>query len=215
MKSFATVIALAAAVQGFAPIQPEGRPATDLKKSIFDTVSDMDLFNTNGVGSGLNRNAYGARNQKMYKKNLKVGRITGKSYVPSGMTQEQYANLRTKEASYRDASYKKNADKEQVFKPFYDFYKKRGTDDVDNWRSVTNGHDMAKTKYDWDNVKSLMTTATVKDNAAGKKQVKKFTPAAKKRASTKVSASGKKVGQKTKFTLFEKKSQLLSKNKGW
>merc|ERR1719262_210915 len=168
-------LSAAAVVQGFAPAKLEGRPATDLKKSLFDTVSDMDLFNTNGVGSGLNRNAYGARNNKIYKKNLSTGKISKNSYVPSGMTREQYSQLRTQETKYKDQSYQRNVDKNQVFSRFFDFYKNRGTDNVDNWRSVTNGHTMAKTKYDWDNVngQTAQTTASKKQVGGKKKTVKK------------------------------------------
>jgi len=84
----------------------------------------------------------------------KVGKVEdGKSYVPGGMTAAQYNDIRAKEKARKDANYKRNVAKAGVFEDYTDWYKKRGTDTNGNWkRSVTLGHRMAKTKYDWDDI---------------------------------------------------------------
>merc|ERR1712119_220973 len=99
---------------------------------IFEKIADLDLFAPNP-----DVNTYGARN----KKTLKTGKITeGKSYVPAGLTAEQYAKVRAGDS-------KKKAG---IFEDYTEFYKKRGTDISEAWsKSVTKGHRMAKTKYDW------------------------------------------------------------------
>merc|ERR1719468_1152251 len=91
---------------------------TSLNKSIFQIVSDMDLF-----APKADQNNYGART----KKDLKVGNIGSNSYVPSGMTAEQYNKIRAAEKSKKDANYAKNVAKAGVFKDYTDFYIKRGT----------------------------------------------------------------------------------------
>jgi len=101
----------------------------------------LDLFAPNA-----DVNDYGSRS----KKKLKTGVITQKSYIPAGLTKEQYANLRKKEQKQKEENYKYNVKKAGVFQDYTDFYTKRGTDVSDAWsKSVTNGHTMAKTKYDW------------------------------------------------------------------
>mmetsp|Transcript_17923 Transcript_17923/g.32462 ORF Transcript_17923/g.32462 Transcript_17923/m.32462 type:complete len:164 (-) Transcript_17923:200-691(-) len=156
------VAATVASATAFAPAPIETRPATSLeaeKKSLFKRVAEMDLF-----APVATQNNYGARKGK----NLKVGTIGDKSYIPAGLTAAQYKKVRDADQGTKDARYAKNVKKAGVFKDYTDFYTKRGTDTKDSWiKSVTRGHDMAKTKYDWSG-------KTLKDNAAW------FTPPGKK-----------------------------------
>ena len=146
MKTSALIIAgCVASASAFAPSQqtPAGS-STQLfaeKKSFFSTVFDMDLF-----APKSDQNDYGARN----KKNMKVGDITGKSYIPSGMSADQYNKIRANEIKKKADNYAKNVKKAGVFEDYTEFYLKRGTDVGEKWsKSVTKGHRMAKTKYDW------------------------------------------------------------------
>jgi len=62
----------------------------------------------------------------------------------------EYNKFRAAEASKKKARYEANVKKAGVFDDFTEWYAKRGTDVTQNWaKSVTNGHRMAKTKYDW------------------------------------------------------------------
>ena len=82
---------------------------------------------------------------------LKIGEIKeGKSYVPAGLTAAQYNKFRSDAAAKKKANYEKNVKKAGIFEDYTDFYLKRGTDVSQGWKkSATNGHKMAKTKYDW------------------------------------------------------------------
>ena len=102
----------------------------------------MDLFSPVQT-----QNDYGARNGK----NLKQGTITnGKSYVPAGLTAEQYNKVRAAETKKKADNYARNVKKAGVFEDYTEFYKQRGTDVGEAWfKSPTRGHRMAKTKYDW------------------------------------------------------------------
>ena len=95
---------------------------------------------------------------------LKVGEITNKSYVPSGLTASSYAALRKNEAAKKEANYKRNVAKAGVFEDYTEWYTKRGTDTKQAWaKDVNLGHRMAKTKYDWSGKKvQAKTTAEVK-----------------------------------------------------
>ena len=140
MKLQATVIALyVACTAAFAP-QANVKQSTALF-GLFETISNMDLFAPNkGV------NDYGARN----KKNLATGKITDKSYVPAGLTAAEYEKIRNADAAKKQANYERNVKKAGVFTDYTEWYKKRGTDTSGEWKkSVTLGHRMAKTKYDW------------------------------------------------------------------
>jgi hypothetical protein len=143
MKTSLFVIATCvASASAFAP-SGNGRQATELaeKKSIFKTITEMDLFAPKST-----QNDYGARNQK----NLGVGKIGSNSYIPNGLTAAQYEKLRKDEAAKKAANYQRNVAKAGKFLDYTDFYTKRGTDTGEAWsKSVTKGHDMAKTKYDW------------------------------------------------------------------
>merc|ERR1712125_18010 len=111
------------------------------KKSFFKTVFDLDLF-----APVADQNDYGARN----KKKMGPGKLGANSYVPAGLTRAEYEKLRAGEAAKKEANYKRNVAKAGVFEDYTEFYKKRGTDIAQDWyKSVTGGHRMAKTKYDW------------------------------------------------------------------
>merc|ERR1712203_603266 len=117
---------------------------------IFEKIADLDLFAPNP-----DVNTYGARN----KKTLKTGKITeGKSYVPAGLTAEQYAKVRAGDSKKKADNYAKNVKKADIFEAWS--------------KSVTKGHRMAKTKYDWsgsqDNPAQVGLTA--KPKAAAKKK---------------------------------------------
>ena len=101
----------------------------------------MDLFAPNPTV-----NTYGSRS----KKNLKVGTITDKSYVPNGLTAEQYKKVRAQEQQKKDANYARNVNKAFKFQDYTEFYMKRGTSEGGSWlKSAGKGHTFAKTKFDW------------------------------------------------------------------
>merc|ERR1711937_666181 len=108
----------------------------------FSILSGLDLF-----APKSDQNDYGARN----KQKITVGKIDSKkSYVPAGMSASQYNKIRANEDKKKRANYAKNVAKAGVFEDYTDWYKARGTDQNTKWASsVTNGHRMAKTKYDW------------------------------------------------------------------
>jgi len=111
------------------------------KKTVASAVFDMDLYDYRVDPS----NQYGSRKNK----GLKLGTLSAKSYVPDGMTQREYTKTRFDDKAKKDASYQRNVAKQQVYTDFTAWYTKRGTDKKADWYSITNGHDMAKTKYDW------------------------------------------------------------------
>eukprot|EP00529_Nitzschia_sp_RCC80_P037511 CAMPEP_0113453632 /NCGR_PEP_ID=MMETSP0014_2-20120614/7454_1 /TAXON_ID=2857 /ORGANISM="Nitzschia sp." /LENGTH=154 /DNA_ID=CAMNT_0000345025 /DNA_START=293 /DNA_END=757 /DNA_ORIENTATION=- /assembly_acc=CAM_ASM_000159 len=132
---------LAVATQGFAPT-PAGRTSTELKKSLFDTIFEMDLF-----APKAEQNFYGQRE----KKGIKTGKIGSNSYVPAGLTAAEYQKIRDRDDKKKNDNYQKNVKKAGVFQDYTDFYLKRGTDTSQAWKkSATLGHTMAKTKYDFD-----------------------------------------------------------------
>jgi len=119
----------------------EAQKKENAKKRIATNIFEMDLFSPYAA-----RNDYGQRKNK----NIKLGTITKNSYVPAGLTQQQYADLRKAEKAKKDQNYARNVAKGGKFQDYTDFYIKRGTDKNDDWmNSVTNSHTMAKTKYDW------------------------------------------------------------------
>jgi len=123
-------------------------PAKAVKKApvkkgprLAERVFGMDLW-----APVAKSNEYGARS----KKNLRIGTITKKSYVPSGLSQAQYQSIRQKEQKKRRDNYSRNVKKAGVFEDYTEFYTKRGTNLDGAWmKDVTRGHRMAKTKYDW------------------------------------------------------------------
>jgi hypothetical protein len=77
---------------------------------------------------------------------LKLGEIKpGSSYVPSGLSAKQYAELRSKEAKKKRENYERNVKKAGIFIDFTEWYKERGTDLKQTWKKDRNlGHTMAK-----------------------------------------------------------------------
>jgi hypothetical protein len=81
---------------------------------------------------------------------MKTGEIkTGTSYVPSGLSAAEYNKIRKEADDKKKKVYQKNVDKAGKFLGYNEFYEKRGTDLDFKWKSATNGHRMAKTKYDY------------------------------------------------------------------
>lgn len=165
MKSYALVVlSLAASASAFAPAT-HGRStvahsakktadATEEKKPLFNRIFAMDLFSP-----VADQNDYGARK----KKKLVTGKIGSNSYIPSGLSKEQYEKIRAEQEAKKAAKYQKNAAKAGKFEDFTKWYKERGTDVTDGWiKSVTRGHTMVKTKYDWSGDKDKKPYANVK-----------------------------------------------------
>uniref|UniRef100_A0A7S2YM18 Uncharacterized protein n=1 Tax=Entomoneis paludosa TaxID=265537 RepID=A0A7S2YM18_9STRA len=182
MKYTAVVSALLLAnVDAFAPGQSSPR-TTVACDALADKIFGMDLF-----APKADQNNYGARGNK----NLKVGEITDGSYVPNGLTKEQYAKIRAGEQAKKAANYEKNVKKAGVFEDFTDWYAKRGTELGQDWKQkVTLGHQMVKTKYDWSgtaDAKKFESTTNTNVFAA-----KKAAP--KKAAAKKAAAPTKKFG---------------------
>merc|ERR1719461_392292 len=150
--SVAFVAATIACASAFAPATKPTKSTAlfaEKKKSAFSIISGLDLF-----APKSDQNDYGARN----KKKIVRGKIDAKkSYVPSGMTASQYNKIRSKEDKKKRDNYAKNVAKAGVFEDYTEWYKARGTDRDTKWMSVTNGHRMAKTKYNWGD------TTTAKD----------------------------------------------------
>lgn len=154
MKTAAVFVAVLASTSAFAPPAQQRTSSTSLaakpvkkageapKKRFMSSVFGMDLFAPNPTV-----NEYGSRG----KKNMKTGKITaGKSYVPAGLSADQYSKIRGDADKKKAANYQKNVKKAGIFEDYTDYYIKRGTDTKDDWKkSVTLGHRMAKTKYDY------------------------------------------------------------------
>merc|ERR1712194_675300 len=131
--------------------------------SLFDAVAGMDLF-----APKKDQNTYGARD----KKNLQVGEITSKSYVPNAMSAKQYAQIRANEQKKKKANYQRNVAKAGVFEDYTEFYTKRGTDVKQDWAKNKNtlGHRFAKTKFDWSGKNLAATTTAEVEVKKGKKK---------------------------------------------
>jgi hypothetical protein len=157
---FSLVLAftLMASALAFAP-KPVSQRVTVQCDALFDNIMGMDLFDRS-------KSMYGARD----KKDLKVGKIGDASYIPNGLTKAQYEKVRAGEKAKKDARYKMNVQKGGKFKDYDEFYLKRGTDLGAAWKkSVTLGHDMAKTKFDWSGSKDNKLFES--NNIGGKKKV--------------------------------------------
>lgn len=139
----ATSLVLLASASAFAPPTSNGRVSV-ARDAIADKIFGMDLFEPN-----KGQNDYGARS----KKNVKVGALGSNSYVPAGLSKEEYAKLRANEAKKKEDNYQRNVKKAGVFTDFTAWYAQRGTELGGDWKKkVTLGHRMAKTKYDWSGV---------------------------------------------------------------
>ena len=118
---------------------------------------------------------------------IKQGKLTDSSYVPTGLTKAQYEKIRSTEKKRKDDNYTMNVKKAFKFQDFTEWYAKRGTEEAGAWlKSVTLGHSMAKTKYDWSG------TADAKMFESANIGSKKATPSKK-------AAPKKKVDPKTTF----------------
>mmetsp|Transcript_3793 Transcript_3793/g.8155 ORF Transcript_3793/g.8155 Transcript_3793/m.8155 type:complete len:163 (-) Transcript_3793:237-725(-) len=162
MKVSAVIIAASmASASAFVPAS-KAPQSTQLNESLFKKISNLDLF-----APVADQNDYGARG----KKNLKVGKLTDRSYVPLGLTKEQYEKVRAEEASKKAANYQKNVAKAGKFIDFTEWYAQRGTDLNQSWFNAPNkGHRMAKTKFDWSGEKNDAPTWTgVQAKKGGKK----------------------------------------------
>jgi len=101
----------------------------------------MDLF-----APVSDQNDYGARGNKK----LSTGKLTEKSYVPSGLTKAQYEKIRADADGKKAANYKRNVAKAGIFENYTEFYLKRGTEENGSFLNMpNNGHKMVKTKFDW------------------------------------------------------------------
>ncbi len=141
MKTSALIIAASvASASAFVPAVKA--PVSTELNGLFKAISDLDLW-----APVSDSNDYGARG----KKNVKTGTITsGSSYVPSGLTADQYNKIRADADKKKAANYERNVKKAGVFMDYTDFYLKRGSDENGSWMKLPNrGHRMAKTKYDW------------------------------------------------------------------
>jgi hypothetical protein len=165
MKVTSVLIAASvASASAFVPA-PQTPQTTQLNESIFRKIANLDLWEP-----VKNSNEYGARN----KKNIKVGQLTERSYVPLGLTKAQYEKIRADEQAKKAANYQRNVNKAGKFLDYTEFYLARGTDLKDSWYNAPNrGHRMAKTKYDWSGEKNdapLWTgVGNIKKKAGGKK----------------------------------------------
>ena len=163
-------LALLCSISASAFVVPQSNRAGSVTElsALADNIFGLDLFNKDG-------NKYGARE----KKNLKQGTLNANSYIPTGLSKEQYEKVRARDAAAKDARYKKNVQKAFQFEDFTQFYLKRGTSEGGSWlKAPALGHRMAKTKFDWSG------TADAKPFAATVKEPTKkaATPAAKKPA---------------------------------
>jgi hypothetical protein len=161
MKVSAVLVAASvASASAFVPAA-KAPQSTQLNESLFKKISNLDLWEP-----VKNSNDYGARNNK----NIKVGQLTDRSYVPLGLTKAQYEKIRAEEAAKKSANYQKNVAKAGKFIDFTDWYAKRGTDLSQSWIKAPNrGHLMAKTKYDWSGEDSSATPTWTGITKKGKK----------------------------------------------
>merc|ERR1712232_15597 len=124
-----------------------------------------------GFAPKANQNDYGARRGK----NMKQGTLSRNSYVPAGLSRAQYAAFRKKEQQKKAANYNRNVAKAGVFIDYTDWYIQRGTDIKQDWKeTVTNGHRMAKTKYDWQGEENTKFSVWAKKTENKKKGKKSF-----------------------------------------
>jgi hypothetical protein len=148
-----------------------------------DRIFNLDLFDRDG-------NKYGARSNK----NVKVGKLGDNSYVPAGLSKAQYEKVRAEEKKKKDENYQRNVKKAGKFIDYTEWYMARGTDLSQGWKkSVTLGHRMAKTKFDWSGTADAKTLDSATSTGIfGKKAAAKKTVVAKKAAPKKAAVAAKK-----------------------
>ena len=120
----AASIALLATANAFAPAPAAGRVSV-AREAIADKIFGMDLWEP-----VKDSNEYGARS----KKNVKVGSLGSNSYVPAGLTKEQYAKVRAEEAKKKADNYNRNVAKAGVYEDFTAWYAQRGTELGQSWK---------------------------------------------------------------------------------
>jgi hypothetical protein len=186
MKCIATILLFLSAVEAFVPsVSFKTKTISSTANyALADRVFGLDLFAPN-----KDQNNYGART----KKNVEVGKISEKSYVPSGLTVAEYDKIRKDQQKKREENYSRNVKKAGVFINYTEWYLKRGTDLKGDWKkSVTLGHNMAKTKFDWSGTQEAKaydgsTTEKFTQDIFGRKKAvpAKKIPLAKKTLATK------------------------------
>lgn len=153
----ALTLGLVASTAAFAPSSSNGRVST-ARDALADRIFGMDLFDKEN-------NKYGAREKK---EKTKLGSLGSNSYIPAGLTKEQYEKIRAQEAAKKAENYKKNVAKAFKYTDFTEWYAKRGTELAQGWKkSVTLGHTMAKTKYDWSGVEDAKKFESTKGSIFG------------------------------------------------
>lgn len=180
MKIVAALPLFVVSTGAFAPLAPSSVRLSTAQHALADRVFGLDLFSPKS-----DQNDYGARG----KKNLKLGKITDSSYVPSGLTKAQYEKIRAAEQEKKSKNYQRNVSKAFKFQDFTKWYEQRGTDldkGKNDWvGSATLGHSMAKTKFDWsgtEQAKKFESTNTDKFMAAFNKKSPVKKAASKKAA---------------------------------
>eukprot|EP00527_Entomoneis_sp_CCMP2396_P007604 CAMPEP_0198137404 /NCGR_PEP_ID=MMETSP1443-20131203/885_1 /TAXON_ID=186043 /ORGANISM="Entomoneis sp., Strain CCMP2396" /LENGTH=165 /DNA_ID=CAMNT_0043798809 /DNA_START=88 /DNA_END=585 /DNA_ORIENTATION=- len=142
MKIIAVLVSTLSLAAAFAPSSSSRstKSSTEMN-ALFDNIFGMDLYAPNRAV-----NEYGQRKNK----NIKQGEVGNKSYVPAGLTLEEYKKVRSKDVSKFDSNYDKNVKKAGKFQDFDAFYEKRGTAIGGKWLTAPGkGHTFAKTKYDY------------------------------------------------------------------
>jgi hypothetical protein len=118
-------------------------------------------------------------------------------YVPTGLSKAEYEKIRDKEAKAKQERYAKNVAKAGKFIDFTDWYLKRGTELSGGWKkSVTLGHSMAKTKYDWSGTSEAKKFESV---ISGSKAASGSKPAPLKKVEKKVEQVAKTVKKRYNF----------------
>lgn len=167
----AIILATLISVSAFAPQQQSVR-STVAQNALADRIFGMDLFTP-----VKDQNNYGARKNK----NLKVGKITEKSYIPNGLSKAEYEKIRAADQAKKDQKYQSAVSKAFKYQDFTEWYAKRGTELNQGWKkAVTLGHTMAKTKYDWSGTSDAKKFESTKTDGFAAFGVKKPVVAAKK-----------------------------------
>ena len=126
------------------------------------------------------------------------------------MTKAQYEKIRQDEKAKKEANYQRNVAKAGKFIDFTDWYAKRGTELSQGWRkTVTLGHTMAKTKYDWSGTEQKKDFESFSNTDKFMSQFKSK-PVAKKTVAKKVAA--KPVAKKAAVKPAAKKGPIKIKS---
>jgi hypothetical protein len=98
------VVALFSLATAFVPSSTNApvKSSPTAQYALADRIFGMDLF-----APKKDQNDYGARNAK----NVKVGKITDKSYIPAGLTKAQYEKVRLDADKKKQENYQRNVKK--------------------------------------------------------------------------------------------------------